>query len=332
VAIGVTLGGSEADAALFAFEDARKAGLRTAIDTEFVREADTHAAPTIQTVERMIAVPGMIAVVGNGNSAASLAAAPLYNSHKVVQLSPHSTAVLYSGAGPYSYRMVSPDDRQGRFLGAQLVSEVRGRRVAMVYVNDDYGRGLRREVLRAVGPSAVVWALDAPFIEGSDSVTMTRMVRSLVETRAEMILWIGRDSDLNLALPGIRKAFGAIPILCSDGVEHARELSRPDDRWNGIRFVELVDLDAGPVIQAFRVRYLARWGRVPSGPEVLSYDAMTLLIAAIEAGARNGTDVQRYLDGLGTRRPAFAGIAGPVTFDVQGDVERTYTLATMPPR
>jgi branched-chain amino acid transport system substrate-binding protein len=332
VAVGVTLGGSEADAALFAYEDARSAGLRIAIDTVFVREADTHAAPTIQTVERMIAVPGILAVVGNGNSAASLAAAPLYNSNKVVQLSPHSTAVLYSGAGPYSYRLVSPDDRQGRFLGAQLLAEARGRRVALVYVNDDYGRGLRREVLRAVGPSGVVWALDAPFVEGGDSIAMTRMVRSLVETRAEMILWIGRDLDLNLALPGIRKVFGAISILCSDGVGHARELRHPDDRWNGVRFVELVDLDAGAAIRAFRARYLARWRREPSGPEVLTYDAMTLLIAAVEAGARNGTDVQRYLDGLGTRRPAFAGVAGPVRFDAQGDVERTYTFATMPSR
>jgi branched-chain amino acid transport system substrate-binding protein len=147
------------------------------IDTVFVREADTRAEPTIQTAERMVAIPRMVAVVGNGNSAASLAAAPLYNSHRVIQLSPNSTAVLYSNAGPYSYRMVSADDRQGQFLGERVLAEARGG-AWPVYVNDDYGRGLRSEVLRSTPANSVQWALDAPFIEGGDSLTMARMVRS----------------------------------------------------------------------------------------------------------------------------------------------------------
>jgi branched-chain amino acid transport system substrate-binding protein len=331
VVIGITLGGNEADGALFAYEEALSAGLRAGIDTVFVREADTRAEPTIQTAERMVAVPGIVAVIGNGNSAASLAAAPLYNSHRVVQLSPNSTAVLYSSAGPYSYRMVSGDDGQGRFLGQQVLAEARSRRVALVYVNDDYGRGLRREVQRAIPPGAVQWALDAPFIEGGDSAAMTRMVRSLVETRAELILWLGRDMDLNLALPGIRRTLGAIPILGTDGVGHAVQVTHPDDRWAGVRFVDLVDL-AAPAIQAFRARFLARWGREPSSSEALSYDAMKLLIAAVADGARSGAGVQRYLDGLGSRRPAFEGATGTVVFNEQGDVERTYVLITIPRR
>jgi branched-chain amino acid transport system substrate-binding protein len=330
VTIGVTLGSNEAQGALFAYEEAVSAGLRIGIDTVFVREADTRAAPTIETAERMVAVPGIVAVIGNGNSAASLAASPLYNLHKVIQLSPHSTAVLFSSAGPYSYRMVSPDDRQGRFLGERLMAEARGRRVALVYVNDDYGRGLRREVLRAIDRDSIRWALDAPFIEGSDSVTVARMVTSLVEARTEMMLWVGRDTDLHQALPGIRKALGDIPILGSDGVGHALQLADRGDRWAGVRFVDLVDLDAGPTIRAFRTRFLTRWGREPSGPEALSYDAMKLLIAAVTAGARSGAEVQRYLDGLGRRLAAFQGVAGPVVFDSQGDVERSYLLTTIP--
>jgi branched-chain amino acid transport system substrate-binding protein len=328
VTIGITLGPKESDGARFAYEEAVSAGLRVRIDTMFIMESNAWAAPAIQAAERLVALPGIVAVVGNGNSAASLATSPLYNEHRVVQLSPHSTALLYSSAGPYSYRMVSPDDRQGRFLGERLTAEAGGRRVALLYVNDDYGRGLRRDVLRAIHPGAIHWAVDAPHIEGSDSAAMERMITSLVETRAEILLWIGRDTELDRALPGIRKALGGIPILGSDGVGHARQLDR---RWVGVRFVELVDLDAGPTIRAFRSRFRSRWGREPSAPEVLTYDAMKILIAAVADGARSGTDVRRYLDGLGHRLPAFPGIAGPVAFDSLGDVERAYVLTTIEP-
>jgi len=332
VTIGIALGTKESDGAKFAYEEAVSAGLRIAIDTVFARDTDTRAAPAIQGAERLVAVPGIVAVVGNGNSAASLATSPLYNSRKIVQLSPNSTAMLYSSAGPFSYRMVSPDDRQGRFLGERLMAEARGRRVALLYVNDDYGRSLRREVLRAVGAGAVHWVVDAPHIEGSDSATTARTVTSLVETRAELILWIGRDDQLYGILPGIRKALGGIPIIGSDGVAHALQLDNEDNRWGGVRFVELVDLDAGPAIRGFRARFLKRWGREPTGPEALAYDAMKILIAAVEAGARSGVEVQRYLDGLGSRRPAFPGVAGPVVFDSLGDVARAYLLTTIPPR
>lgn len=331
VTIGITLGMKESDGAKLAYEDAMSAGLKVGIDTVFARADNTKAAPAIQAAERLLKVPGIVAVVGNGNSAASLATSPLYNSHKVIQLSPHSTAVLFSSAGPFSYRMVSPDDRQGRFLGERLVAEARGRRVALLYVNDDYGRNLRREVLRAVAPGAISWAVDAPHIEGSDSAALARMVISLVETRAELILWIGRDVELDRTLPGIRKALGSIPILGSDGVGHAPQLDNRDNRWAGVRYVELVDLDADPAIRAFRARFLTRWGRDPSGSEVLAYDAMTILIAAVVDGARSGADVQRYLDGLGHRLPPFQGIAGPVAFDSLGDVDRSYVLSTIQP-
>ena len=332
VTIGIALGKMESDGAKFAYEEAVSRGLRIAIDTVFARAGDTRAAPAIQGAERLVAVPGIVAVVGNGNSAASLATSPLYNSHKIVQLSPHSTAVLYSNAGPFSYRMVSPDDRQGRFLGERLMAEARGRRVALLYVNDDYGRSLRREVLQAVEPGAFRWVVDAPHIEGSDSATTARKVTSLVENRAEMILWIGREVELDRILPSIRKALGDIPIIGSDGVVHALQLDNEDNRWSGVRFVELVDLDAGPAVRSFRARFLKRWGREPAGSEALSYDAMRVLIAAVEHGARSGVEVQRYLDGLGRRRPAFPGVTGPVVFDSLGDLERAYFLTTIPSR
>ena len=100
VTIAITVGPIEGDAARMAYDEAVIAGLAHAIDTLFMPATDTRAAPAIRSADLITAVPGIVAVVGPNNSAASLASAPVYNEHKVVQISPVATAVLYSAAGP----------------------------------------------------------------------------------------------------------------------------------------------------------------------------------------------------------------------------------------
>jgi branched-chain amino acid transport system substrate-binding protein len=94
--------------------------------------------------------------------------------------------------------------------------------------------------------------------------------------------------------------------------------------------VDLVDLDATPEIRAFRERYRKRFGREPSASDALSYDAMKVIIAAIQNGARTGTDVQEYLDELGTSRPAHPGVVDSIRFDKHGDVDRSHVLNVVP--
>lgn len=328
VTIGITLGVGECDAVRLAIADAAQAGHMKGIDTVFIVAADTRAAPAIEAAERLVNGPGLIAVVGHNNSAASLAAAPVYNSHKVVQLSPNSTAVLYSSAGPFSFRMVSADDRQGRFLGERILAAARGKRVAMSYVNDDYGRGLRAEVLRAIPHGAVEWVMDAPHFEGTDD--LTRRITVLADAKPDIIVWLGRGGELERLLPQIRKHLGYVPIYGGDAVATmALRAVTPD--WQNVYFVDLIDLDANAQLRAMRQRYAQRFGRPPTAAEILAYDAMTLVIAAVRGGARTGEEVQAFLNELGRKRPAFNGIAGPVTFDGNGDVARDYVLSAAQP-
>lgn len=324
VTIAVILGPVESDGARLAYEEAVAAGLSHPVDTLFIIAVDTRAAPAIRVAERITGDPRVIAVVGPTNSAASLAAAPVYNENKVVQLSPTATAVLYSAAGPYSYRLSPPDDRQGRFIAEHVMKTAAGKRVALMYVNDDYGRGLRREVMRAVRPNSIDWVMDAPHIEGLHSAADKR-VASLVQVRPEMIVWLGRGAELEQLLPDIRARLGGIEILGSDGVSSIANRNT-GGVWDGIRFVDMLDLDGTPGIRAFRQRYHDRFGRNPSTTDVLAYDAMKVLIAAVESGARTGSDVRQFMDELGRARPALEGAHGLIRFDENGDVDRSYVL------
>ena len=325
--IGITLGEGECNAVRLAYDEATKAGLPVVIDTMFIGSPNARAAPAIEAAVRLTQLPHIIAVIGHNNSAASLAAAPIYNQSKVVQMSPNSTAVRYSEAGPYSYRIVSPDDGQGRFLADQLLAHSRGRRVALMYVNDDYGRSLRAEFLRGIPAGAVEWVLDEPHIEGQMDVQ--QRVNALVDGHPEVIVWLGRGSELANLLPEIRRRLGNVIIYGGDAVGTIAIQSK-DPAWTGVSFVDLVDLNGSAEVRALRVRYKQRFGREPTASEVLAFDAMNVVIAAVRSGARTGAQVQEFLDALGHTRSTFQGVAGPIKFDAKGDVARQYVMTVVP--
>ncbi len=308
-------------------------GSGIAVDTVFVTGARNNAAPALHVSERFAATDGLIAVVGHSNSAASLAAAPIYNDHEIVQLAPTTSAPAYSMAGPYSFRLVPPDDRQGAFLARVLEDSLAdGARVALTYVNDDYGRALRGATVAALaadegGPELV---LDLPHLENLASAPdsmVAYLVGSVVASRPDAVLWLGRASALNAVLPDLRADLGSeTEIYGGDGLNGARTLATSAAAWAGVCFVDFLDVNATATGRAWASRYRERYGVEPQGGEALAYDAMALVLAAVADGARSGQEVREYLVSLGRDRPPYEGVSGPIAFNEGRSVLRRYRL------
>lgn len=331
--LGVALAGSSVDAARLAIRDAEAQGGLPLIDTVVRYERGSEAGLAIALARDLVATPGLIAVVGHSNSPSSLAAAPVYNSAKVLQLAPTSTAVLYSSAGPYSYRMVPPDDQQGTFLAA-TVHEMfpAGARVALFYVNDDYGRGLRASVLHALARGAYSVPLDIAHVESDfRPEVIAHATRAAKEARPDVVLWLSRSLALHAYLPSLRMALGNTPIIGGDALSTWPQHVQGDERWAGVQHVDFVDLDASVALRAFASRFEAEFGVRPSGADVLTYDAVRVLLAGIKSGANSGPLLRAHLRSLGRSRSAFQGLAGPVAFTEQGEVMRGHLLVTVPP-
>jgi len=96
----------------------------------------------------------IVAVIGHVGSAASIAAAPIYNGldqegDPVVQISPASSSPALREAGDWTFR-VTPTDLEFSPALAQWAAQRLGRRrAAVLYANDDYGQGVRSTFERA---------------------------------------------------------------------------------------------------------------------------------------------------------------------------------------
>lgn len=338
MAIGAGLSGTFVDAVRMAIEDASAEGGLPPLDTILLGESTNRAAPALEIAAQMVAVPGMVAVIGHSNSSSSLAASPIYNQAAVVQIAPTATSARFSEAGLFSFRLAPADPLQGALLARAVDSlQPAGARLALLYVNDDYGRGLREAFLERLDQGRHTVAFDQPHADhelDEDPASLERLVGETVEllagARPDALLWFGRAATLRRYLPALRARFGAIPILGGDAVSSFNRDDIATGLWDGIRYADYLDADANEAVRDFRARFAARFPLEARTAEVLSYDAARLVLAALRDGARSGEDVRRWLLSLGRERPPWPGLSGPITFSERGDIEREYVLLTMP--
>jgi branched-chain amino acid transport system substrate-binding protein len=329
VLIGVATSPPFVEAARMAIADELALAPLPGLDTEMIPEASSLASPAIQAAQRLVQREALVAVIGHANSSASLAAAPIYGAHEVVQVAPTASAPVFSGLGPYSFRLVPSDDRQGAFLAEQLRAALpNGGSVALVYVNDDYGRGLRAALLEHIPRELFPVVLDLPHVETRiEDADVAHAVTAIRAVRPAVVLWLARGSTLARFIAPLREVLPDALILGGDAASELHEGSR--DGWGEVSFVEYVDLEATEALRDFERRYRARFGRDPVGPDALTYDAIRLVLAGIRSGARTGPALREYLVSLGRESPPYPGLTGPIAFDDDGDVDRPYLLATV---
>lgn len=309
-------------------DDLAAHGPLAGLDTTFIQETSNRSGPALRLAQEVVERSGLAVVVGHSNSAASLTASQVYNRHGVVQIAPTSTAPLYSRAGPFSFRMVPPDHVQGRFLARMLADSVlESGRVAVLFVNDDYGRALRQEFVAGLDPARHPVVLSLPHTEGDVQEPDTaHQLEALTASNAEVLVYLGRPPVLDALLAPLRARHPDLPVVGGDSLSRATLLSEIAEHWNGIWYSDFVDVVGSPELRGFRHDFQERFGSEPGGAEVLTYDATRLILTAFRDGARTGAELQAYLDDLGGARPPYEGLSGGLTFDENGDVEREYVF------
>jgi branched-chain amino acid transport system substrate-binding protein len=335
VAVGVALSTSFIDATRMALDDVAASGDLPPIDTVFFDEQSSRARTALELVDSFRLRPGLVGVIGHSISSSSLATAPVYNTIGVVQIAPTSTAAQYSDAGEFSFRMVPGDQQQGGFLASAIDSLFpAGARVAMLYVNDDYGRGLRTSLISQLDTMRFPVVYLQPHTDDEywgrhpDRESRVRAtVTAMMDTRPDLVVWLGRPGTFAFYLAVLRDRAGQIPVIGGDALANWRDSDNGQGDWIGVRYVDFLDLEQSVELKEFRRRYRERFGHNPGTPEVLSYDAMHLLLTAIRDGARTGEEVRQWLNRLGAEgREPYYGLSGRIDFDEHGDISRPYIL------
>ena len=330
-AVGVVLGTEGEQGARLALEQVNAAGgIRGhKLEARNLSGAwNASAQVALQVAESLSSDPHVVAVIGHANSSASLAASQVYNERHMVQIAPTTTAPLFSQAGPYSFRLVASDEYQARFLAEQALARS-GARIAVLYVNDDYGRALHAMLIATLAERAVRPVYEGAYVEDDTANGAGELIGSLAAAHPTTLLWLGRAGEFVRVVGQLRAALPDLDVLASDGFGGVTVENDSRGLLAGVHYVRLVDIERpDTALQRVRTEYRKLGhGDLPD-QTALAYDAVLLVAQALRDVGPDREAIRDWLAQLGRGHSAFRGITGPLAFPRQGDGAPRYVLVT----
>jgi len=264
---------------------------------------------------------GVAAVVGHLFSGQTLSAAPVYNGgdDPVVAISPASSSPDVTGAGRYTFRLCPSDLAHGAALARWIRNRLGLERGVVLYLNDEYGRGVRETFVAEFGRLRGELLSIDPYLGDTPDVALF-LDRVAKNGRAQFIVVAGNRGEAEEILRQARSRRVTVPVLGADGLEGIEEAGAlAEGVFVSQAYLPSIDRPANhKFVESYRRRYPD--AGFPNQPAAATYDALYLLREVI---ARTGTRreaVRRGLAAVGTSAPAFEGVTGKVVFDSLGDV------------
>jgi branched-chain amino acid transport system substrate-binding protein len=274
-------------------------------------KGDLEVAPAV--ADSLVEDDEVLAVVGHVYSGTSIKAAPRYEG-RLAAVATTATNPDVARQGSWIFRVGSSDSLNAVELAGS--ARERGRRIAVLYANDDYGRGLAlpfAAALRASGGEAVTFD---PFLDATPD--FRPYLRRMQQRGVDLVFLAGLQDPGARAIGQAREMGLEMRFAGGDGLE-GLVLMGGDYEGTGVGL--LFHADASDSARAFAQRFREKYGAEPDNPAALAYDAVRLLARALAAGHRDRASIRDYLAGVGRPggSPPFEGVAGPVQFDENGD-------------
>ena len=268
----------------------------------------------------------ILAVVGHFNSSCSLAGKPIYKDNGIVALSPGSTNVSVAEGSDWTFRNLYRDDFQGKFIARYIQNVLTdAKTVAVLFDNDDYGRGLRDaftaeakvidlEVVRSV-------AYDR---ENTDFSTQLTDIKG---KKPDVIFISGLYEQAALIVKQARKLGIRSLFFGADGIDSPDFLKNAGVSAEGTYLTTPFTFGAGGEEAAkVAAAFEAEFGVPPDTWAALTYDAMGMIAEAVEKtySEEATTEVNRkairdHLAAIDTPEEGYKGITGLTYFDINGD-------------
>lgn len=270
-----------------------------------------------------------VAVIGHLWSSTTLAAGPVYggSAQPVAMISPSSSAPEVRSIGPHAFRVCPSDEAHGAALADWLLQGLEAGRVAVLHLNNDYGRGVRRAFeARLVSQGGTVIG-PFPYLDAEREAGL-HLERVLNQAPVDAMFVAGYAEDAESILRLARARGITVPLLGGDALEGIETAGAIAD---GVVFTSawLPDAQEG-LAAAFLRAYAAAYPDVPppNQPAAATWDAVHLVAELLGTTGADRRKLRLALAGVGSATPAYEGVTGPIAFTADGDLARGNIIMT----
>jgi branched-chain amino acid transport system substrate-binding protein len=258
-------------------------------------------------------------VVGHLNSGTSVPASRIYHNAGLVQISPATTATLFTRQKfPGVFRVVANDAKLGGALGKYAVGTLKVKSIAVIDDRTTYGQGVAAEFARgAKGPGVKI--VDKQFTTAS-ATDFTAILTAIRAKKPDLVFFGGMDAVAGPMLKQMRALGIEARFMGGDGMctEALGRLAGP-----AVGEGKVVCAEAGGVKGAqeqkmadFRARFKQKTGIEVQLYAPYVYDAVMVMASAMQNA--KSADPARYLPEL--KKIKYEGVTGTIQFDPAGDI------------
>jgi branched-chain amino acid transport system substrate-binding protein len=284
--------------------------------TLFIEDNEDKAESAAAAAQKLISQNNVLAIIGPNASGNAIPAARICEDAKVIMISPWSTNPKTTESKKYIFRSCFIDDFQGQVMAKFARENLKAQTAAVLYdVASEYNKGIAeffKKFFESAGGKVVAFESYT-----KDDKDFSSQLTTIKAANPRVLFLPNYYNEVPLQVQQARRLGITCPIIGSDSWGSAEILRLGGTDLEGCYFSTHYAPDiATPTAQKFIKDYEAKYGKKPDDVAALTYDAGSILCAAItQAGS---LDRQKVRDSL-ARIQEFHGVTGQMKFQGSGD-------------
>jgi branched-chain amino acid transport system substrate-binding protein len=271
----------------------------------------------IEVAQHLADDRAVVAVVGHLTSGATMAAMPVYGGAQPLPvISPSASSPALSNVSPWFFRVCPTDLRHGAALAAWARDHLHASRAAVLYLDDEYGRGVQDVFVSEFRRGGGQIVANDPYLDDLPSF-QPYLERARRRGGIDVLMIAGTRVGAERILATRDSMRLDIPVIAGDGVLGIEQVPIADGMFISTPY--LPDRPDSANVRFVRA-YRAATGSLPDHRGAGTYDAVRLIAVAINAVGPHRSAIRDYLARIGHGEPAFDGATGRIAFDEHGDV------------
>ena len=288
-----------------------------------VTHADSQSNPGVaraQVQKALDAEPYVL--LGPGYSGSVKVTAPLAAEAGITQIVGGEAAELTQAGNKFLFRTSFGQQSSMPKVAKYINDELKAKSVAIVWVNNDFGRGGRDVISKEFAKYGIKVVADLSTEAGqADFAADVNKIKAAAPDAA--FIYVNEEESARI-LKELKRQSVTIPLIGETTLIGQKVVELAGDAANGARGHVGLTTDA-PVdlVKAFREKFVKKYNYVPDHNGIKGYLAIYMIKAATQKmGKVDPKGVADALHGLTIKAADEPGILMDVTFDQNGDIDR----------
>jgi len=263
-----------------------------------------------------------LCVLGHVDSSSTLAAMPIYAEERIPVVNASSSNPTITEQGWTNFvRLTIRGDYGAQQYSAYAVNNLGRRNLGIVFANNDFGRALRNDMVRAAQALSARVAGDAGFTPNVDR-DFSAIISQFRAAGVDVVMLNCSYTEGGLFAGQMRSAGWSVPIVGPDTLLYDQFLALSQGGAEGAWIMAAYDPYAErPATRGFMDTFQTRFNTLPSQVAVFTFDIYHLLKRVVEAGATRANLIERI------KATRFEGAGGNYSWNARGDVvNRTFAV------